>query len=339
MNIAVFGAGSMGTILGACLSRAGFNADLISRDEAHIGALKAVGAWICGTVSFSTPPFDGKKGRGLALLPSEMDKEYDIIFLLTKQADNAATAAMLKKFIAPNGMVCTMQNGFPDQLLEDILGRDRVLGCICVWGGTKVADGVVDLTSKPGSMVFILDGKPRPMLQNVKEILEKVCAVKVEPNFTGSRWSKLLLNAAFSGLSAVSGCSFGELASGRRSGELVLFVIKECIEVCRASGISIAPVQGKFSADFLYCDNPLKKTLLMFVMPIAMKNHYAIKSGWLGDIDRGRACEVDFISGAVSRAGRECNVPTPLNDRIVEIVHSIERGERKYGLENLELFH
>ena len=337
MDTAIYGAGSMGTVLGAFLSRAGIGADLVGRDRAHIDALRTAGAKIGGTVSFSTPPFDGTDGRGLAMLPGEMGKQYDIIFLLTKQADNAATAAMLAGFLSPSGVVCTMQNGFPEPALAAVLGRERVMGCICVWGGKITGPGIADLTSKSGSMVFNLDGNPHPMLDSVRETLAKVCTVTVEADFTGARWSKLLLNAAFSGLSAITGYSFGRLASDRRSRELVLLVIKECIDVCRASGIRIKPVQDIFPADFLYCDNPLKKALLSLAMPLAMKSHRAIMSGMLRDIDRGRASEVDFINGAVSRAGRECNVPTPVNDRIVEIVHSIERGERKYSPENLGL--
>ena len=327
----------MGTILGAFLSRAGLAPDLISRDKAHIEALKTAGAKTGGTVSFSTPPFDGKNGRGLALLPSEMSKEYDIIFLLTKQTDNAATASMLKKFLSPGGVVCTMQNGIPEPALEAILGKDRVLGCICVWGGNLIAPGMADLTSNPRSMVFSLDGSPRPMSRNVKEILEKICRVTMEPNFTGARWSKLLINAAFSGLSAVTGYRFGEVAANRRLKNYALYIIKECIEVCSAANIRVEPVQGKFPARFLYFNNPLKKALLSFIMPIAMRNHRAIKSGMLKDLDRGRPSEIEAINGAVCRTGRECGVPTPFNDKIVEIVHSIERGERRYGPENLGL--
>jgi len=337
MLIAIYGAGSMGTVLGAFLSRAGFAPDLISRDRAHIEMLKTAGAKIGGTVSFSTPPFDGKDSRGIALVPCEMVKRYDIIFLLTKQADNAATAAALVHFLSPEGVVCTMQNGVPEPSLEEVLGKDRVLGCICVWGGNMISPGEANLTSNPGSMVFIPDGSPRPMLQSVREILSKICAVTEEPNFTGARWSKLLLNAAFSGVSGITGWSFGRVASQRRSRNCALLVIKECIDVCRASGIRIEPVQGKFPASFLYCSNPLKKALLSFLMPLAMRSHRAIKAGMLRDIDRGRASDVDYINGAVCRAGRKCNVSTPVNDRIVEIVHSIERGERKYGPENLEL--
>ena len=334
-EIAIYGAGSMGTVLGAFLSRAGLAVDLIGRDKAHIEALKTTGAKIGGTVSFSVPSFDGENGRGLALLSCEMANKYDIIFLLTKQAGNTETAVKLKEFLSPSGIVCTLQNGIPEPALAEVLGEGRVLGCICVWGASLTAPGCADLTSNPAGMVFNLEH--REVSHNVKAILEKACPVTLEANFTGTRWSKLMINAAFSGTSAVTGFNFGQAASNRRSRNIVLNVVKECINVCRAAGIAIKPINGKLRADFFYFKNPFKKWLLSFVVRIAIRNHRAIRSGMLKDIDRGRKCEVEFINGEVCRVGRKYGVPTPWNDWIVETVHSIERGERRYEAENLEL--
>jgi 2-dehydropantoate 2-reductase len=333
MEIAIYGAGSMGTVLGAFLCRSGFSPDLISHDQAHITALKTDGAKIGGTVLFSTPPFDGKEGRGSALLPPQMNKKYDIIFLLTKQSANVAAAQMLKDFLSPAGIICTMQNGIPEQSLSDILGEDRVTGCICIWGAGKTAPGAADLTSEPGSMRFVIDN--RDLNKALSPMLEKICPVNVEHNFIGARWSKLLINAGFSGLSAVTGWDFGKIAADRRSKMYVLYVIKECIDVCRAAGITIEPVQGKFPAEFMYFKNPVKKFFLSLIMPFAMRHHRSIKSGMLRDLDLKRPCEIEAINGEVCRAGKKHNVPTPVNDRIVVIVHSIERGARQYCPQNL----
>ena len=336
MEIAVYGAGAMGTVLGAFLCKAGYSPDLISRDQAHVTALKTAGAKIGDKVSFSTPPFDGREGRGSALLPAEIHKKYDVIFLLTKQTDNVLTAQTLKNFLSADGVVCTMQNGIPEPALAAILGEDKILGCICIWGADKPSPGMAELTSSAGSMRFVLGGMgnySRSMLHAVQEILEKVCPVTVKENFIGARWSKLLINAAFSGLSAVTGYSFGMIAADRCLGNYALHIIKECIEVCRAAGIAIEPVQDKFPARFLYFKSPLKRLLLSFIMPLAMRNHRAIKSGMLHDLERGRACEIEAINGEVCRSGRKYNVPTPHNDRIVETVHAIERGERIFTTE------
>jgi 2-dehydropantoate 2-reductase len=333
MEIAIYGAGSMGTVLGAYLSKAGVRADCISRNTAHVEALRQYGARIGGTVSFTAPVN--------ALLPGEMSGKYDLIILLTKQLDNAAVAARLKNFLTPGGVVCTLQNGLPEPGLAAVLGEDRVLGCTVAWGAIMTSPGQVDLTSETDSLSFGLGfpgGKTHPMLQPTKEILEKMCPVEVEPNFIGVRWSKLLINAAFSGMSAVTGYNFGEVAADKKSKNCALHVIKECIEVCRAAGVRIEPMQGKDIVSLLYFNNPLQKLKASIILPIAIKKHSAIKSSMLRDLDNKRACEIDAINGSVSAEGKKQRVPTPCNDRIIEIVHSIEGGERKYGPSNLELF-
>ena len=44
MRIAVYGAGAMGTVLGALLARSGADVDLISRNRSHVEAMKEHGA-------------------------------------------------------------------------------------------------------------------------------------------------------------------------------------------------------------------------------------------------------------------------------------------------------
>jgi len=343
ITIAIYGAGSMGTVLAAFLFRAGYKVDLISRDREHIEALKTRGAKVTGETSLSTTRFDGEYDRGCAMLPAEVfesGKTYDIVILLTKQGENAASAEMLGRLLGRNGLLCTMQNGIPEPALQAVLGKDKVLGCICIWGATKTAPGVARLTSKVDSMKFCLEGTEdiSPIvLYGVKSIFDNVCPTTIEGNFIGARWSKLLINAAFSGTSAVTGFSFGEIARNRQARNVALNVVKECIDVCRAAGIKIEPVNGKFSANFLYFKNPVKKLLLSLVVPIAIRKHRAIKSGMLTDLNRGTPCEIEAINGEVCRAGRKHGVPTPYNDWIVETVHSIERGELIYGPRNLKM--
>ena len=46
MRIAIYGAGSLGTILGAYISKAGIAIELINRNAAHVEALKSKGAQV-----------------------------------------------------------------------------------------------------------------------------------------------------------------------------------------------------------------------------------------------------------------------------------------------------
>ena len=333
MRVAIYGAGSLGTILGAYISKAGEKIELINRNKAHIEALQTKGAQVTGTVQFTQPV--------VAYTPDQMSGEYDIIFLMTKQQHNAEVVAMLKGFLAADGVLVTFQNGLPEMQIAEILGAERVLGWTVAWGATLQGPGVCELTSEPDALSFALGAitpEKNKHFAKVKELLELMGTVEVEDNFIGTRWSKLLINAAFSGMSAVLGCTFGEAAAPRESRRIVQQLIKECIDVCQVGGIRIEPVQGKDIVKLLNYTNPIKKAISFFIIPIAIRKHAKLKASMLQDIEKGKLTEVDAINGAVSDYGRKVNFPTPANDKVVEIIHKIEKGELTASFDNLRYF-
>ena len=87
MRSAIYGAGSLGTVMGAFLTKSGLDIDLVNRNKAHTEALKAHGAHITGTVDMIVPVH--------ALFPEEMSGKYDVIFLMTKQLNNKETVTFL----------------------------------------------------------------------------------------------------------------------------------------------------------------------------------------------------------------------------------------------------
>ena len=333
MRAAIYGAGSLGTILGAFITRNGGQIELINRNRAHIEALRKDGARVVGTIDF-TQPVTG-------YTPDLMSGTYDIIFLMTKQQHNDEVVTFLKDFLAEDGVIVTLQNGLPELGIGEIVGPQRVLGCTVAWGATMLGPGVCELTSSPDSLTFSLgslekEGDAR--IPQVKALLEKMGQVEVDGNFLGSRWSKLLINASFSGMSAVLGTTFGEAAGNRASRRIIQSIIKECIDVCAAAGIRIEPVQGKDIVKLLDFHGPLKKALSFFIIPIAIKKHARLKASMLQDLEHGKLTEVDAINGVVSAFGRKAGIPTPMNDKVVEIIHRIERGELRASLDNIREF-
>ena len=333
MRVAIYGAGSLGTILGAYISKAGVAIELINRNKAHVEALQTQGAKVVGTVDFTQPV--------VAYTPAEMSGTYDIIFLMTKQQHNPEVVAMLRPYLAEDGVLVTFQNGLPEVQIAEILGEERVLGCTVAWGATLQSPGVCELTSAPDALSFSLGAiteQKNKHFDYVKELLEHMGTVDVEENFLGTRWSKLLINAAFSGMSAVLGCTFGEAAGPKESRRIVQALIKECIDVCKAGGIRIEPVQGKDIVKLLDYSNALKRAFSFFIIPIAIRKHAKLKASMLQDLEKGKLTEVDAINGAVSATGRKVGCPTPMNDRVVEIIHRIEQGELRPCRDNLRLF-
>ena len=333
MRAAIYGAGSLGTILGAFITRHGQQIDLINRNEAHVAALKEQGAHVTGTLEFTQ--------KVSALLPGEMTGKYDIIFLLTKQQHNAEVVTFLKDYLEGDGVIVTLQNGIPELAIGEIVGDDRVLGCTVAWGATMLGPGVCELTSAPDSLTFSLGSlspTPNKHLDEVKALLEMMGPVTLDSNFIGTRWSKLLINSAFSGMSAVLGCTFGEAAKDKASRRVVQALIQECIDVCDKGGIRIEPVQGKDIVKLLGYKGPVKKAISFAIIPIAIRKHALLKASMLQDIEKGKPTEVDAINGVVCAYGRKVGCPTPCNDKVVEIIHKIEKGELSPCQDNLIFF-
>lgn len=329
----IYGAGSLGTVLGAYITKNGGKIDLINRNKAHIAALRENGARIVGTVDMTVPV--------TAYTPDEMTGKYDIILLMTKQLHNKEVVTMLKDFLTETGVIVTLQNGIPEPGIAEIVGANHTMGCTVEWGATLSAPGECTLTSAPESLSFHMgkmDGITDEQFNMVKDLLELMCPVHTENNLIGARWSKLLINATFSGLGTVVGGVFGDVSETKKNREIAIMCMKECIDVGHAAGATFAPVQGKDITKLFYYKGALKKAFALFLMPIAMKKHRAIEPAMLQDLKHGKPCEIDAINGIVCDWGRKCKVPTPVNDRIVEVVKKIQSGELKAEAANIKLF-
>lgn len=333
MKCAIYGAGSLGTILGAYLTKNGFPIELVNRNVRHVEALQKNGAHITGTVDFTTPVN--------AILPDQMQGPYDIIFLMTKQLHNPEVVTMLKPMLSDDGVIVTLQNGIPEPGIAEIIGDDRTIGCTVEWGATMTEPGCCVLTSEPDSLSFHMGGMSgvsEDKLDRVRKVLEHMCPVDIEENLIGARWSKLLINAVFSGLGTVIGGTFGDVTGWRPARKVAVRCMKECIDVGHAGGVTFAPVQGKDITKLFDYNSRAKQIIVEKILPVAMKKHSSIYPSMLQDLDKGKPCEVDAINGVVCEWGRKYGVPTPINDRIAEVIRKEQAGELKPMLANIQYF-
>ena len=335
MRACIYGAGSLGTVLGAYIAKAGVDIDLVNRNEKHVKALKENGAHIIGKVDFVQ--------KVNAIVPSEMSEKYDIIFLMTKQLDNRNVVNNLVQYLNDDGVICTTQNGLPEPLIGEIIGNYRTYGCAIGWGAQMTAPGVVELTSEPDSLVFALgsldkENQKDVHFEEIKKLLSCMGKVELNDNFIGVRWSKLVVNSAFSGLSTVLGCDFGGVADNKTSRLLAQRIIKEIIDLCAKGNIRIEPIQGKDVVKLLDYKSKLKQKISFFIIPIDIKKHRLIRASMLQDIEKGKKCEVDAINGVVSEFGRKYNSPTPVNDKTVDLIKEIESGKLSPSFDNLKYY-
>ena len=343
VRIAIYGAGAMGTVLGVMLKKGGLdNVDLITRNEAHVKGMREQGATIVCEA-------DGIEinEKVNAILPSDMQGQYDVVFLMTKQRYNGETLTALLPYLKEDSVVCTTQNGLPEPSVAAVVGEKRTYGAATSYGATFIGGGKMALTSKLEAMSIEFggyqnDNEKADLLAEILSYAGKAAGnenfVKKSDNLLGARWAKLSINAAFSGLSVVTGLTFGEVAKKAKTRKLALGILRECMDVANASGVTLAKMQGHDMEKMLGGKTPIKRFIAYMVLPFAMRKHKKLLSGMLKDVQNGRKCEIDFINGVVCKEGARVGVATPLCDKVVEIVHGIENGLYEIDYKNTDFF-
>jgi 2-dehydropantoate 2-reductase len=140
MRIAVMGAGSLGTIVGAYLAHGGMDVELIDSYKDHVDRLNEEGAKVIGTTEFHA--------RVKAITPAEKAGTYDLVLLLTKQLYNEAVLQELLPFLHEGSVVCSLQNGIPEEVVGSIIGKERVIAGSVEFGATFIEPGVSNLTTE-----------------------------------------------------------------------------------------------------------------------------------------------------------------------------------------------
>ena len=335
MKVGILGAGSLGTIMGAVVTNNGGEVTLIDANKEHVEALNKNGATVTGYLDLKNIPVK-------AITPDEMEGIYDIIIVLLKQTANKVALPKLLNYLNDDSVVCTLQNGIPEESVAEIFGKDRTVGGAVGWGAGWAGPGVSELFTHPDHMrieIGTINGKITEQLKKVEEFLKFAGSVDVNTNLMGIRWSKLLMNSALSGMSAALGCTFGEIIDNDKAVTCAAHVADELIRVSKAKGVKlevIIPNRDFYELEFN--DKSSRDHAIEFLRDI-YSVHRPQKASMLQDMEKGRPCEIDYINGIVCDNGDKFGVETPFNDKIRQIVKEFEAGKIPFpSMKNLDRF-
>lgn len=335
MRTAILGAGSLGTIIGALIAKSGRQIDLIDSYQENVDALNTNGATVTGFLDLNVPV--------KALVPGQLQGYYDLIILLTKQTANQAALTEILPYLHQDSVVCTLQNGVPEEAVASIVGKERTSGGAVMFGATWVKPGVSMLTSpfaKVQELAFEIgeiDGVRRPRQQQIKEILGAVGETKIMDNLMGIRWNKVLQNSCFSGMSAALGCTFGDVLASPKAMECLAHIADEVIKVTHAQGYRMVEAFGEdFESLELKTSADIPEKMAFYHR--VWDPHVKLKASMLQDLEKGKKTEIGYINGIVCDKGRQFGVATPFNDKVVELVKEAESRARVNDFSYLERF-
>jgi 2-dehydropantoate 2-reductase len=309
MKICVVGAGALGSTIGGVLTEGGNEVWLIDAWQPHVEAMASDGLRMLEGDAQRRVTVNARvncDGIGAAELVIVLVKSFH-----TRKAIEAAAPV-----IGPDTLVMSIQNGLGhEDIIADIVGRDRVLAAKTYVGGVLLGPGHVRIGVRGKETVIgELDGRITPRVQAVAEAFNRSGLIaEASPNIMGVMWDKLLVNVAGGALTAITRLTYGGLYSLPELEDCAVAAIGEAMEVARASGVGLSIADPREA--WLKASSGLPPQF---------------KTSMLQSIEKGGVTEVDFIHGSVVRWGERCGVPTPVNRTLVACVKGIEYAATDY---------
>nr|WP_249209817.1 ketopantoate reductase family protein [Bradyrhizobium manausense] len=305
VRVGVIGAGALGSAIGGTLAEAGNDVLLVNRNRTHVDAINRHGLTMHAQDKDRIVPVR-------AAVPAEAGEPVDLVIVLVKSFHTAEAVTAAIGLIGPNTTVLSLQNGLGhEDILGNLIGRDKVIAGKTYVGGVMLGPGqVIAAVAGKETIIGELDGRVTPRIERIAATFEAAgMPLVVSRNILGAMWDKLLVNVATGALSGITRLAYGGLYAVPELEVAATAAVAEAIAVAKASGIALETVDPHEAWVKAASGLPAE-----------------FKASMLQSLEKGSVTEVDFINGAVVRAGAKTGVPTPVNATLVACVKGIERA-------------
>jgi ketopantoate reductase len=171
-KIAMVGAGAIGGVTAAFISKAGYDLEIVCKHKDLADKINVVGIDITGIKG------DHRIKMKAVEAISDLSEPKDLVFLATKANDCVAAAKDLIPFLKLDSLVVSLQNGISEHALAEILGKERIhrvcrrIRGLCSFF-VKEYDGYTGRNPKTGERVKIAP-KKLPFFKPGKELKKRV---------------------------------------------------------------------------------------------------------------------------------------------------------------------
>ena len=298
MFIVILGAGAIGSVYGARLSKQ-HHVTLVG-GATHVEAIQRDGLVMQGLLSETL--------HLPAVTRLERIEPGTLILLTTKVNNNIAAIEPIVPLLPGGVTILCVQNGLYSEELVKNLVRDRalVLRAITQVGGVLVRPGVVDNTV--AGYTLIEQHEQAPAIAAV--LTAAGLDGRIIPDMKKEMWRKAIFNCVINPTTSLLGCEVGGIVDPQLN-ELKRAIIDECLAVARADGVT-------FDEDFV----ALIDRVFVGARTIASMRQ---------DLMKGRHTEIDHMNGAVARLGEQFGIPCPVNAALTTMIKYLEPGKRGRG--------
>jgi 2-dehydropantoate 2-reductase len=323
VKVAVVGAGAIGAFVGACLARGGTETHLVARG-AHLAAMQRHGVRVTGAGGDFHADVHATEN-------SDEIGPADVVFLGLKAYSYADAGDLLAPLLGPETAVVAAQNGIPwwyfhghggpldGHRLESVdpggavsavIAPERVIGCV-VYAATELSEpGVVRHIE--GNRLSV--GEPdRSMSQRCRRLCGALTAgglkCRVVADLREEIWVKLMGNATFNPLSALTGATMAELCAFAPTRSVAGAMMEEILAVATALGCA-----------------PRVSIERRLEGAAAVGDH---KTSMLQDLEAGKRLELDVLAAAIIELGELAGVELPLTRAVYAMTALLDQVRRQ----------
>jgi 2-dehydropantoate 2-reductase len=290
-EVAVIGAGAVGTVAASAAEQAG--ADVVICARSPVGPVVL--------------ELDGEERRVAAPVICDVDEAgpVDWVLLATKAQQTPQAGPWLARLCRPGTVVVVLQNGVDHvERVAPIADGATVLPALVYVAVERVARGRV--VHRRGRRVVLPAGPPARALTEL--LTGSWLDLVEEPDFRTAAWRKMLSNVAANPVTALT---------GRRMGVLRDTEVRELFQVLLAEAVAVGVAEGAQLGP-----EDVAATMAFY-------GQFGEQDGTSMLYDRlaGRELENELISGAITRLGRRHGVPTPANQAMYALLGALGQAQ------------
>lgn len=305
MKIVMLGAGAMGSLFGAMLSRSGQGEVwLLDIWEEHINRVKSHGLLV---------EFEEQEAvfKVRATTNPEEVGVADLIIVFVKAYLTTDAVEYGLPMVGPETLFLSLQNGLGNiENIRSVVGGAHVVGGVTSQGATMLGPGWVRHGGRGPTFVGQTDRRMTARVELIASLLtQSGIPTEVSDSIERLIWEKLIINVGINPVTAIAGLRNGELLNFEETKTVVAMAVEEAERVAVEKGALV------------------KGNLVERVFEVC-KATAQNRSSMGQDVDNRRRTEIDFINGAIVREGKALGIPTPVNMTLTYLVKTLEAGFR-----------
>lgn len=316
MKIAIIGPGAIGGLVAAYLVKKGEDVSLVGRGNSA-SIIREHGLKVSGV--------RGDLKVGVHIYESLVSKP-DLLILATKTQD-IDEALLDCRGLIDDSIVLTVQNGIrADEYASRYVKKENIVSSIVMFGSTYVNCGtLVHNFEGPWIVGDMFGSSPNEKVISTSLVLDKIFPVVISEDIRGMKYLKIFVNAN-NCIPAILGKSMQEVFSDPEICRISIAIWREGFGLMSQAGINLVSLPG-FPVENVtkLISMPIPEAAKIFSGIMTKLSSDPVYGSILQSIKRGKSSEIDYINGEFSVLSTQFHCPAPLNDRLVELVHHVEK--------------